>query len=93
MDFDPSENQLAIRAAVEETCAAFDDEYWLKKDREGITTADPVLRCGEGAGPAEVLLNRPPGASPVPVRLHVDRHPGAIDRRLQRVLDPVADGV
>ncbi len=35
MDFNLSEDQLAIRAAVEETCAAFDDEYWLKKDREG----------------------------------------------------------
>jgi len=35
MDFNLSEDQIAIRAAVEETCAAFGDEYWLKKDREG----------------------------------------------------------
>jgi acyl-CoA dehydrogenase len=35
MDFSLSEDQKAIRAAVEAVCADFDDEYWLKKDREG----------------------------------------------------------
>jgi len=35
MDFSFSDEQNAIRAAVEETCAGFDDDYWLKKDREG----------------------------------------------------------
>jgi acyl-CoA dehydrogenase len=35
MDFALSEEQIAIRSAVEEICRDFDDEYWLKKDREG----------------------------------------------------------
>jgi len=35
MDFSLSEEQLAIRAAIEKICARFDAEYWLKKDAEG----------------------------------------------------------
>ena len=35
MDFSLTEDQLAIRAAVEKICADFGDEYWLRKDREG----------------------------------------------------------
>ena len=35
MDFSYTEEQLAIRAAIEKICEKFDDEYWLKKDREG----------------------------------------------------------
>ncbi|MGB3067693.1 MAG: acyl-CoA dehydrogenase family protein [Ottowia sp.] len=35
MNFDTTDDQQAIRAAVQEVCAPFDDEYWLKKDREG----------------------------------------------------------
>jgi acyl-CoA dehydrogenase len=35
MDFALTEDQLAIRAAVEKTCESFGDEYWLAKDREG----------------------------------------------------------
>ena len=35
MDFSFSEDQLAIRAAIEKVCARFDDAYWLKKDAEG----------------------------------------------------------
>ena len=35
MDFSLTEDQLAIRAAVEKICADFGDEYWLAKDREG----------------------------------------------------------
>jgi acyl-CoA dehydrogenase len=35
MDFALSDDQKAIRAAVEAVCTDFDDEYWLKKDREG----------------------------------------------------------
>ena len=30
MDFNLSDDQLAIRAAVEEICRPFDDEYWLR---------------------------------------------------------------
>ena len=35
MDFDLTEDQIAIRNAVASVCADFDDEYWLRKDREG----------------------------------------------------------
>jgi len=35
MDFSFSEEQLAIRAAIEKICARFDAAYWLKKDSEG----------------------------------------------------------
>ncbi len=35
MDFSFSEEQLAIRDAIEKICARFDDNYWLKKDTDG----------------------------------------------------------
>ncbi|RDK04883.1 acyl-CoA dehydrogenase family protein [Cupriavidus lacunae] len=35
MIFSLTDDQLAIRSAVEEICKPFDDEYWLRKDREG----------------------------------------------------------
>ena len=35
MDFEFSEDQRAIRDAVERVCARFDADYWLKKDRDG----------------------------------------------------------
>jgi acyl-CoA dehydrogenase len=35
MDFALTEDQQAIRSAVERICARFGDDYWLKKDREG----------------------------------------------------------
>jgi acyl-CoA dehydrogenase len=35
MDFALNEEQLAIRDAVASICHDFDDEYWLRKDREG----------------------------------------------------------
>ncbi len=35
MDFALSEDQLAIRAAIEKICASFDADYWLRKDTDG----------------------------------------------------------
>ena len=35
MDFSYSENQDAIRDAIQKICAGFDDAYWLKKDHDG----------------------------------------------------------
>jgi acyl-CoA dehydrogenase len=35
MDFSLTDDQLAIRDAVEKICVEFGDEYWLRKDREG----------------------------------------------------------
>ena len=35
MDFSFSADHLALRAAIEKVCAAFDAGYWLTKDRDG----------------------------------------------------------
>ena len=35
MNFDLSEDQVAIKNAISEVCADFNDDYWLRKDREG----------------------------------------------------------
>jgi acyl-CoA dehydrogenase len=35
MDFTFSEQQEQIREAIERLCVPFDDDYWLRKDREG----------------------------------------------------------
>ncbi|MEO8441291.1 MAG: acyl-CoA dehydrogenase family protein [Betaproteobacteria bacterium] len=35
MDFAFSEDQIAIRGAIEKICARFDADYWLRKDTEG----------------------------------------------------------
>ena len=35
MNFDPTEDQVSIRNAIGEVCSDFNDDYWLRKDREG----------------------------------------------------------
>ncbi|CAB3628087.1 acyl-CoA dehydrogenase family protein [Achromobacter pestifer] len=35
MDFALTEEQTAIRRAVQDLCAGFDDDYWTRKDKEG----------------------------------------------------------
>ena len=35
MDFSLNDDQLAVRAAIEKVCAAFDDDFWLARDRDG----------------------------------------------------------
>jgi acyl-CoA dehydrogenase len=40
MDFSLTEQQQAVKAAVERICADFPDEYWLRKDKEGGFPAD-----------------------------------------------------
>jgi acyl-CoA dehydrogenase len=35
MNFDLSDDQVAIKNAISEVCADFNDDYWLRKDREG----------------------------------------------------------
>ena len=35
MDFSLNADQLAVRAAIEKVCAAFDDDFWLARDRDG----------------------------------------------------------
>ena len=71
MDFAFTEDQLAIRSAVEEVCAPFNDEYWLRKDREGgfpedfysamakagwLGIAMPTEYGGSGLGISEAAL-------------------------------------
>jgi len=71
MDFSYSGDQLAIRAAIEDICAGFNDEYWLKKDQEGgfprdfyhamanngwLGIAMPQEYGGAGLGIAEAAL-------------------------------------
>jgi acyl-CoA dehydrogenase len=40
MDFEFSEDQIALRAAIEKLCAGFDAAYWLRKDADGGFPAD-----------------------------------------------------
>ncbi|WP_018438517.1 acyl-CoA dehydrogenase family protein [Trinickia symbiotica] len=35
MNFALTDDQIAIRSAIEEICRYFDDDYWLKRDRDG----------------------------------------------------------
>lgn len=71
MEFSLTEDQLAIRAGVEEICSDFGDEYWLKKDTEGgfpedfysamagagwLGIAMPVEYGGAGLGISEAAL-------------------------------------
>ncbi|WP_367352228.1 acyl-CoA dehydrogenase family protein [Achromobacter animicus] len=35
MDFSLTDDQAAIRHAVQDLCAGFDDDYWTRKDKEG----------------------------------------------------------
>ncbi|OWT60389.1 acyl-CoA dehydrogenase family protein [Candidimonas nitroreducens] len=71
MDFDLTSDQLAIRAAIEDVCRAFDDEYWRRKDAAGgfpedfyaavagagwLGIAMPVEYGGAGLGISEAAL-------------------------------------
>jgi acyl-CoA dehydrogenase len=49
MNFAFTEEQLAIRSAIEEVCNDFDDDYWLRKDRDGGFPED-FYRAMAGAG-------------------------------------------
>ncbi|PTB21798.1 acyl-CoA dehydrogenase [Trinickia symbiotica] len=35
MNFALTDDQIAIRSAIEEICRDFDDDYWLKRDKDG----------------------------------------------------------
>ncbi len=71
MNFQPTDDQLAIRDAVQAVCRGFDDAYWLRKDTEGgfpedfyramadagwLGVAMPVAHGGAGLGIAEAAL-------------------------------------
>ncbi len=48
MDFSLTSDQQAIRDAVQKTCAAFDDDYWLEHDRTGEFPFDFHQAMAEG---------------------------------------------
>jgi hypothetical protein len=52
MNFDFTDDQLAIREAVEALCADFGDDYWLARDRDGLW---PSEFCDTVALPADLL--------------------------------------
>ena len=71
MNFDFSEDQEQIRQAIQRLCAPFDEDYWLRKDREGgfpddfhrvlaedgwLGIAMPELYGGAGLGITEAAL-------------------------------------
>src|SRR5687768_5852132 len=35
MNFKLTDDQLAVKAAIEKLCAPFDDDFWLARDRDG----------------------------------------------------------
>ncbi len=71
MNFDFTEDQISIRNAIGEVCKDFNDDYWLRKDREGgfpedfyaaiakagwLGIAMPLEYGGSGLGIAEACL-------------------------------------
>lgn len=48
MDLDFSEDQLAIRDAIQKLCSDFGDEYWLKMDNEGGPATEFITAIAEG---------------------------------------------
>jgi acyl-CoA dehydrogenase len=48
MDFQLTDEQEAIRRAIQAICVRFDDSYWLKKDREGGFPVDFYDAVAEG---------------------------------------------
>ena len=49
MDFEPSADQQAVKAAIEKICQPFDDEFWLARDRDG-RFPDEFHRAMAGGG-------------------------------------------
>jgi len=47
MNFNLSDDHLAIRSAIEVLCADFDEDYWLEKDRSGGFPTDFHARLAE----------------------------------------------
>jgi len=71
MNFDLTEDQVAIKNAISEICTDFNDDYWLRKDREGgfpedfytaiakagwLGIAMPTEYGGSGLGISEACL-------------------------------------
>ncbi len=48
MDFSLTDDQRAVRAAIQKVCADFDDAYWLARDRTGEFPADFHAALAQG---------------------------------------------
>ena len=48
MDFSLTSEQQAIRDSVHKICAAFDDDYWLERDRTGEFPSDFCQAIADG---------------------------------------------
>ena len=48
MDFNLSDEQIAIRDAIEKICADFDEDYWLNCDNEGDFPEEFVKAITDG---------------------------------------------
>lgn len=62
LNFDHTEDQRAIQEAVGAVCSGFDDDYWLKKDREGGFPED-FYRAMAGAGWLGIAMPQEYGGS------------------------------
>lgn len=62
LNFDHTDDQRAIQEAVGAVCAGFDDDYWLKKDREGGFPED-FYRAMAGAGWLGIAMPQEYGGS------------------------------
>ena len=75
MDFSLTDDQLALREAVERICSRFDDAYWLERDTKGgfpddfykafaeagfLGVAMPETYGGSGLGITEAAINLSP---------------------------------
>ncbi|AUW59676.1 acyl-CoA dehydrogenase [Sphingobium sp. SCG-1] len=48
MDFTLSENQLSVSDAVNAICKKYDDDYWLKRDKDGAFPSDFYQEFADG---------------------------------------------
>ncbi len=48
MDFNFNDDQLAIRDAIQKLCEKYDDDYWLKKEKEGGPPDDFIQDMADG---------------------------------------------
>jgi hypothetical protein len=61
IDFALSDLQRSLREAVARVCARFDDEYWLKRDRDGEFPEEFRHAIAEPAG-SESACRKPTAA-------------------------------
>ena len=65
---EPTEDQLAIKDAVERTCSQFDDEYWRDIDETGEWPEAFTKAMAEGGWLGVAMPRDPAQAFPVHLR-------------------------